>query len=248
MFFFNERSAFTLIELLVVITIIAILAGVLLPAISLVKANAISTKCMSNLRQQNLAFTAYETDNGGLFPAPWASATNASQTAYWNTNLSVNYGAGKTSVDATDNDQTSGDGVFVEPLYRRRVSTPIATNRHLTGYGMNLYLPPSILGPTKTEFGTACNANPISQQIAERAFTILIAETTGGLYPVSLGWGAHWSVNSMNSIWHFENNPGYVHRTKANMLFVDGHVELRSALQAYADFTTTKAYVNNVTW
>ena len=243
-----KRTAFTLIELLVVITVIAILAGLLLPAISLVKANAITTKCMSNLRQQYLAFTAYETDNGGLFPAPWASATNTAQTAYWSTNLSVNYGTGKTSVDATDNDQTSGDGVFVEPLYRRRVSTSIASNRFIAGYGMNLYLPPSVLGPTKTVWANAVNTNPNPQQVAQRTLTILITETTDGLYPVSLGWGATWSLDSMSSQWHFQNVPGYVHRAKANMLFVDGHVELRSALQAYSNFTTTNAYENNVTW
>jgi prepilin-type N-terminal cleavage/methylation domain-containing protein/prepilin-type processing-associated H-X9-DG protein len=244
----NDRSGFTLIELLVVIAIIALLAGLLLPAISLVKANAISSKCMSNLRQQYLAFTAYETDNGGLFPAPWASATNTSQTAYWNVNLSVNYGTGKMSVDAGDNDQTSGDGVFVEPLYRRRTSTPIDANRSIAGYGMNLYLPPSVLGPTKTVWATAVNTNPIPQRVAQRALTILIAETSDGLYPLSLGWGATWSLDTMSTQWHFQNVPGYVHRAKANMLFVDGHSALRSALQAYSEFTTTNAYVNNITW
>jgi hypothetical protein len=32
------------------------------------------------------------------------------------------------------------------------------------------------------------------------------------------------------------------------MLFVDGHVELESLVQAYADFTQTKAYKSNITW
>jgi prepilin-type N-terminal cleavage/methylation domain-containing protein/prepilin-type processing-associated H-X9-DG protein len=114
-----RRSAFTLIELLVVISIIAVLASMLLPAISMIRDMARGTACSNLLRQYQLANIAYASDHDGLvWPRYVYSPTGGNHPVWW-----AYLGAGWSYLDVAAD--TNKNGPFPEVIGANAVPTKL---------------------------------------------------------------------------------------------------------------------------
>lgn len=197
---------FTLIELLMVITIIAVLASLLLPALGRAKESARSAQCLSQLRQIGLAVRLYADDYEDEFPRSQHSAFTFGQ-ATWGRAIAEQLS--QKSITWTNLIQ----GVYHCPSDRRRAPW---------SYGQNVYFE---LNPENDDYLGAPQVWRRVASVPHPSATILHAETPGTVdHIMPHFWMAMADATDVDQ---------HRHQKRSNYNFVDGHAEARNLGSTY---------------
>jgi len=220
------QKGFTLVELLVVIAIIAILAALLLPALSKAKATARAIVCGNNLKQWGLATQLYTTDNNDVLPPEGTGTPTDAELAKptyqaWYVQLPTllmlpRYADMPWRTNALAN---VGNSIWICPSNPRRENTSPSGNCHnLFHYCLN-----------ENINGTGTNNNPHMK-------TTSVPNTSTAVWMFdSKNDPALGSVNFVHT---------NLHSAGAQFVFLDGHVRRFRNLE-YWNFTIGKGITNN---
>jgi prepilin-type N-terminal cleavage/methylation domain-containing protein len=218
----NRLPAFTLIELLVVIAIIAVLAGLLLPVLARARDKGKAARCQNNLRQLVMATMMYEEDFQ-VYPIGWppAEMLNLPSFPIWYRQLQPYLGS-KTNV--------SGRGVFICPSSIQKAQPDeklgAAAMREGGFWGYLAYAQNCYINGGRKDIS--------SRQILEPASTVIFADTDGWdacLYPdgdpTANVCYRHSGGNERSSATDRGVNAQKGKKGRANLVFLDSHIELR---------------------
>jgi len=217
------RPAFTLIELLVVIAIIAVLVGLLLPAVQKVRSAAARSQCSNNLKQLGLGCHMYQDANGTL-PVGWVTSQPAGAVApspgwSWATIIMpfIEQGVLFQELQAAGMDLVTPNGPTSNAAltaictgtqskiktYRCPADNAPDLNTNFASYGTNNYvINREVVGPGRTDGSNTPNPLAIQQIRDGSSNTILIGERD-----FQTNTAAVW-VRHSNSSCSFEGRPG----------------------------------------
>ncbi|MCC6578913.1 MAG: type II secretion system protein [Phycisphaeraceae bacterium] len=225
----SKHKAFTLIELLVVMSIIALLVAILLPALGAARERSRQLVCLTNVKQQALAFKLYADDNKWLFPPAINKYYGPDLNTMWAVRLYKKDYIPQTST-VWRCPSTSQELLDEQPdLYWYNAT-----------YGMNQVLTEyASTGNWSTDYG-AVDQNVI----ANPSKTMLTMDSWKGT--ITVGGGNAYRIQPLS---HpdppHSGQPGLRHSSDgANSVYCDGHggalpgVEFRAGGLAYAELTS----------
>jgi prepilin-type N-terminal cleavage/methylation domain-containing protein/prepilin-type processing-associated H-X9-DG protein len=210
----KSGHAFTLIELLVVIAIIAILASLLLPALSRARSRAVTVSCLNNLKQLQVCWALYTLDNNGWLPPNKAQTA----TATLGTDSWISGGA---QIDTTP------DNIRNAVLFKYNTSIEIyhcpADKSLVTGTTIQRFRSYSISYPWMAgDPSIYVDLNYKESDIRDPAPSlalVFIDENEDSINNGGFGF-------SPAGVWRYEDWPASRHNNGCTLSFADGHVEI----------------------
>ncbi len=233
------NPGFTLIELLVVIAIIAILAAMLLPALSRAKQKAISAQCLSNVRQMSLASMMYAGQDREVYPWTFTAAVGGAGIAWFNYIQPF----------------LQNTNVLLCPAKQRKAGLAkltyiFADDRTVSGYGANLQIggcsfpgaswlvqplkDTDVANPSSTVYLSDSGTKAVDSTDPTKCVTLKSPEKAQSWVledPAGFGGGY---VTSDDPNW---GGPSVRHAERSNVGFMDGHATAMKATQWYYRFT-----------